>query len=263
MLGIMFFSRTSLILTAIFGIVPALHADFEAPSHGPGLDALNDLDGGKNWSLWIRSYVGHNDNVQFIPDTAVIAADNESFYLGLTLEGSYKLYSSGNWSASAALRVDQTFHFDSSGGAAAPDNFDLAVFQPALALNYTNGDWYGRASYSYRWEDASTPTIGVDSHIIGLMAGRKWSECLHSELAWTHGWEDYHSITGAKRDGDRDRVSLSLIHPGSDSTPRMILRYTYTHNDADSRFFTYSGHELLFRSEHALSDRLGLALEFS
>ncbi|MEP2775082.1 MAG: hypothetical protein ABJZ54_16920 [Luteolibacter sp.] len=254
--------RITFTLAAILGFAPAVHAEFEAPSHGPDLDALKNLDGEKDWTLWVRGYLGYNDNVQFIPDMATIAADNESFYLGLTAEGSYQLMQNGSWSAAAALRIDQTFHFDSSGGAAAPDNFDLTVFQPALALNYAEGGWYSRGSYSWRWEDASTPTIGLDTHILELMAGREWSDCLHTELAWTHGWEDYHSSPGATRDGDRDRISFSLIHPGSDGTPRMLLRYTYTHNDADSRFFTYSGHELMFRSEHGLADRLGLAFEF-
>lgn len=259
--GTMNLHHKACILALALGAAPSVQADFEGPGSDPFFDALAKQE--KDFSLWFRAYLGYNDNVQFVPDAAVIAADQESFYLGLSAAGSYRFMENGNWSAEAALRVDQTFHFEGSGGAIAPDNFDFTVVHPSLALNYADGDWYGRASYGFRWEDASTPSIGLDAHIVGFMVGRKWGECLHSELAWTHGWEDYHNASTAARDGERDRFSLSLISPAANSMPRMILRYTYTDNDADSRFFSYSGHELLFRSEHGLTERLGMALQFS
>ncbi|MDA1005414.1 MAG: outer membrane beta-barrel protein [Verrucomicrobia bacterium] len=240
-----------------------LRADFESPGIGPDFDALPGGDGARAWTFWVRGYVGYDDNVQFVPDGGVIGADQESGYFGITAEGAYRFMDNGSMDAGVAIRLDQTFHFDSSGGAVAPDQFDVMVVEPALYLNYRSDGWYGRATYSHRWEDADSAIVGVDSNNIGLMVGTELTGCLQTELSWVHEWDDFDGSGGGvtDRDGERDRVSLSLIQPGSATAPRMILRCSYLNNDADGSNFRYDGYEVMFRVESHLMDRVDGAVQ--
>ena len=249
----------------LLGLNAGLRADFESPGTGPDLNALIGGDGDRDWNFWVRTFVGYNDNVQLVPDGVFFSADQESGYVGLSAQGSYRLLNNGNINAGAAFRFDQTFHFESSRGAAAPDNFDLTVFEPLLYLNYTSDSWYGRLTYSYRWEDAKSTLLGVSSHNIGLMIGTEINPCLRGELSWTHGWDDFHTRGAgvAERDGERDKVSLSLIHQAADNAPRFILRYSYLDNDADGSNFRYDGYELAFRVETPLTNDLGVVAQVS
>lgn len=249
----------------MLGLGSGLRADFESPGPGPDLDALTGGDGDRTWAFWVRTFVGYNDNVQLVPDAGVIAAGQESGYFGVSAQGSYGFFNNGNFNAGTAIRFDQTFHFEGSGGVNAPDNFDLTVVEPALYLNYRNDDWYGRATYSYRWEDADTTAIGLSSHNLGLMIGKELNACFYTELAWTHGWDDFDApgVGVTERDGERDRVSLSLIRKADSYAPRMILRYSYLNNDADGSNFRYDGHELMFRVEVPLAENLALSAEVS
>lgn len=258
--------KTHFLITAglVFGLSSGLRADFEAPGPGPDLDVMTG-DSDRAWNFWVRTFVGYNDNVQLVPDAGVIPADQESGYFGLSAQGSYDFFSQGNFSAGAALRLDQTYHFDSSGGATAANNFDLTVVEPALYLNYRNDDWFARVTYSYRWEDADTTAIGLSSHNLGVKVGTELNDCLHAEFAWTHGWDDYDTpgVGVAERNGERDRISFSLIRPADSYAPRMILRYSYLNNDADGSNFRYDGHELMFRVEMPLTEKIAVAAQVS
>jgi hypothetical protein len=255
----------------------SLRADYEQPGVGPNLDALSGEDGGQAWDLWIRTYVGYDDNVQFVSDgNPFFAGDRESGYLGLTLEGVYRFMDQGNVDAGAALRVDKVYFMEGLDSVAGPgwvneaNNYDLSVVEPALYLNFRNEGgtipFYGRATYSFRWEETEESGIGGEGHNLGIMLGTEVSPCLHAELSYLHGWDDF-DINRAdpdnERDGERDRISFSLIQPGSESGPQIVLRYSYLSNDSDGKNFRYDGHELMFRVEGQVSERVGAAFQVS
>ncbi|MBT8043987.1 MAG: hypothetical protein KJO79_03470, partial [Verrucomicrobiae bacterium] len=130
-------------------------------------------------------------------------------------------------------------------------------------LNYGSGDWYGRASYSYRWEDAATPLIGVSSHNLGVMVGRKINPCLDLELSASHSWDEFHTpgVGIFERDGQRNKYSLSLIHQAYEHGTRYVLTYSYLDNDSDGSFFRYDGHQISARMEKPLTARIGLVVQ--
>ena len=234
-------------------------ADFEGPGNGPNYNTLIGGDSDKAWTFWLRTYVGYDDNVQFVPDGVFFGGEQESSYFGLTAQGAYRFYQSGNVEAGAAFRYDQTFYFEDSSGASSPDNFDFVAFEPAVYLSYTADEWYGRATYSYRWEEADTTLIGVSSHNLTLMAGKQINPCLSAEVSWTHGWDDFHTpgFGAAERDGDRDRFTLALGYRVSEKAPKLTFSYSYLDNDADGSLFSYDGHEFKFAIASPLADNIG------
>ena len=245
------------------GLGTFLQADYEAPGPGPDLNAASDREE-RPWTFALRTYVGYTDNVQILSDdNPFFSGSMESAYLGFTAEGSYRFWEEGNLDAGVAMRVDQTLHLKGANGSSddgkwtdEPNNFDLTVVEPALYLNYRCEEGavpvYGRLAYSFRWEDSRDTGIGLTTHNLGFLVGAEPCSDLHVELAYQHGWDDFDvSFTNpfSDRDAQRDRVSLSLIHPGSERVPRMILRYSYLNNDADGRNFEYDGSEVMFRVE--------------
>jgi hypothetical protein len=244
----------------VLGFGSVLQADVETPGPGPDYNTLIGGDSDKAWAFWLRTYVGHSDNVQLLPDFPLTSIDRDSGYLGVTAQGSYQFWENGNFTAGTAFRYDQTFHFESSGGATAPDKFDLTVFEPALYLNYTSGDCYGRVSYSYRWEDAETQLIGASSHNLGIMVGHEINPCLDLQIGWTHGWDEYHTRASGvfDRDAERDRYSASLVFQPHENGTRVIFSYAYLDNDADGSVFRYDGHEYTVRLQQPLTANIGM-----
>lgn len=241
------------------GMGSGLRADFESPGAGPDYNTLIGGSSDQAWSFWLRAYAGYNDNVQLVPDGVFFGGDQESSYLGITAQGAYRFLENGNVQAGALFRYDHTHHFEITSGASSPDNFDSTAFQPGVYLNYNADCWYGRAIYSYRWEDADTQLIGVSSHNLTLMAGTEINPCLKAEVSWTHGWDDFHTPGAGvnDRDGDRDRYTLSLVYRVSKKAPKLAFSYSYLDNDADGSFFRYDGHEFKFSIASPLADKIG------
>ncbi len=256
------------ILWAVVLIVSAQTAlaQYESPGLGPDINLIPAAENARPWKLWVRAFIGNDDNVQEIGRASTFVGDTSSGFTGLTVEGSYRLVDDTDWVVGAALRFDQLLYFDgpqdpAPAGFYATDanDFNFTIINPAVFVGrrFELGPVpvTARVVYDFRSEQAETEGGWFQTLAGGL--GAQLTDDWSLDLLYAHGWDD-HGVTYAfnhvnnDRDGQRDSLTLSTSYRFNQKRSLLTLAYAVMRNDSDGMNFLYEGQSINLRLQSVL-----------
>lgn len=249
-------------------------AQYESPGLGPDI-RLSPMAGAERpWKLYVRTFAGHDDNVQQIGNATFFSGENGSDFLGLTVEGSaWRVLDA--WIAGVALRFDQLIYLEGKqstppAGTFATDanDFNFTLWNPAVFVGYQFKNaplpLLAKVVYDYRSEAAETEGGWFQTLAAGLEA--QLARSLTADLTYAHGWDD-HAVTYMfqhnlnDRDAQRDSVNLKLAYLFNRDRTRLSLGYGVLKNDSDGPNFAYEGQSVNLRLESVLTGPIFGAVE--
>ncbi|MEQ1750302.1 MAG: hypothetical protein ABL974_12820 [Prosthecobacter sp.] len=250
-------------------------AQYESPGLGPDIYLRPAAENARPWKLWLRAFIGNDDNVQEIGRASTFVGDSSSGFIGLTVEGSYKLVDDSDWVVGAALRFDQLIYLDGPQDASPPgfyatdaDDFNYTIIDPAVfvARRFDVGPVpvTARVVYNHRYETAETEGGTFQTLAGGL--GAKLTEAWNVDLLYAHGWDDHGVIyafnhVNNDRDGQRDSVTLSTSYLFNQKRTLLTLAYAVMRNDSDGMNFLYEGQSINLRLLTVLSGPFAAAVQ--
>lgn len=248
-------------------------ADFESPSAGPEPEA--GLPEMRPWDASIRLFVGHNDNVPLAPDATFFSGERESAFGGISLDATYRLVQSADWTAGVALTLDRLAYSETGTPNPAydpPEQYDLIALNPSLfALRHfrlANGmPAQVGISYGFRREWLPVHAGGLKSHDLKLKAAVNPRPDLTLGASYTYGRDDFEvefpDPTLDDRDATRHAFGLSATYYWDDRLRSVSVSYTRAVNNADGSNFEYDANIFTGRFESHLYGPLWLGLEVS
>jgi hypothetical protein len=268
----MIFKRSLVIAASLLGISPAM-ADFESPpaSSTPAPQSLS----ARPWDLSIRGSLGHNDNVQLVPDVTTYPAggSTRASYFALQGSGAYRLYQTPTLVTGATLSFSSLWHEDKmqTPGMKFSD-YNFYNVNPGVYATYRFRLGYRPAtltgSYDYLKEDGHNEALhalGLTSHTLKLAGSVQLDSTLSLNASLAQGWDNF-EVTFPdpaldNRDGSRTALDLGVRYWMSGGRHNLSAGIGYVNNNAKGRNFDYDGYNARFRFETAVLRPVWLAAE--
>lgn len=244
-------------------------ADFESPSSGATMQS--DSDGGRPWDLSIRAFIGHNNNVQLVPDTTFFTGGNESVYTGVTIKGAYRIIEDREWTVGFTGQLEQLFYLNNdAGGGGRINDYNLFTLTPGVFV-VRRYELFGlpastQASYQFRFEEGKdVAAIGLESHTITTITAVMVQPDLQVTVTSVYGWDDFDVTFPAPglndRDADRRAISVAGKYWWDERRRNVSLTYTVAENDSEGQNFDYDSEGINARFETHVQGPLWMAIE--
>lgn len=256
-------------------LTASAQSSYESPGLGPDIQFTVPSKDARPWRLWMRAFIGYDDNVQDIGNASFFSGDTSSGFLGVTIEGSYQVLNTETWIAGLALRFDQLYYLDSAQDAPpAPfyatdaNDFNVTIWNPAIFLGYRfqNAPFPIVAKVVYDYRNEASETEGGEFYTLAAGVGMQPMDNVTVDVTYKHGWDDHGVIYAFApllndRDGERDMVDISAAYTFNQKRSRLILAYAYMRNDSDGPNFAYDGNGVTLRLESLLVGSLFGAIQ--
>lgn len=139
-------------------LTSAAWAQFESPGSIYAAADAKPRPDARPWNLLIRTFFGHMDDVQTVPDSTFFVGDSDDSYMGVTVKGAYRLIQNQQWTAGVSGQFDHLMHLeDTTGGGGTSQDYDLTTASPGVFVAY-NHELFNipatqRFSYGFRHGD--------------------------------------------------------------------------------------------------------------
>lgn len=251
-------------------VVPA-GADYEVPSAPAPSSGLGDA--ARPWDLSTRAFIGHNDNVNLVPETTFFVGETDSLYTGLTVDGEYRYQVNEQLTIRPRMRFDQLWHKETQPMTPGPNDdaneYDLTVLHPSVTAEYSfqlaNRPSTFNAGYDFRSEDAPISAIGLKSHALRAKMATMVCPDLELSAGYAHAADDY-SVTFPDpdlndRDAKRNIVTAGGKYWSNQRLSSIGLTYQFTDSDSEGSNFQYFSNGIIGRVESQLIGPLFGALQ--
>lgn len=254
---------------------PSALADFEAPSASPPPSASSPSQ--RPWDLSVRFAVGHNNNVQLVPDVTTFPADGKTAanYFLSQANGVYRFYNSDKVTSGLTLGVSSLWHEDKLQSVSQNwkfDDYDFYTFNPGIYSSYRHSLSGNPAaltfSYSYLKEDGHNEdlaALGLSSHNIVVAESIALNRDLVLTATLSLGWDDFEVRFPANptmnRDGNRSGIDVGVRYWMGEGLHNVSANIGYINNDAKGADFKYDGYNLRLRFESGALQPVWLAAE--
>jgi hypothetical protein len=256
-----------------FTFSQATLADFESPAGGSYISAYPAQ--ARPWDLSIRASLGHNDNVQLVPDATTFptgpGARFDASYTALQLNGGYRFVNTATHTLGFAMSAEGLWYENTNQTPVwEMSDYNISTANPALY-----GTWrflaLGRpasltASYDFRWEEGqNVHAIGLHGHTLKLDGGVFVQPNVRLSATYSLSDNDY-GVTFPtpslnSRDAIRNAIDLGMRVWFDNGLRNVSLGLFYVDNDAEGSNFAYDGGGLRGRFETQLVGPVWLALD--
>ncbi|OIO71560.1 MAG: hypothetical protein AUJ57_07070 [Zetaproteobacteria bacterium CG1_02_53_45] len=230
------------------------------------------------WDLSIRTSVGHNDNVQLVPNitTFPVGGSKSANYFSLQVDGKYRFYQSNQWEAGVTLAATSLWYENKLQTITPPqwkfNDYNFGNYNPGVYTTYLfqAADMPASitASYDFYNENGhnnNLGALGLSSHNFHLSGSIRPLDNLQLTLSLLRGVDNFQVTFPDPALDDRDGVRT-----GIDLGARMWLDHGrhnvsvglgYLDNKAKGSNFDYKGYNSKARFETGLLNPVWLAAE--
>ena len=268
----MIIKRSLVIAASLLGVSPAM-AEFESPpaSSIPSLESLS----AKPWDLSIRGSLGHNDNVQLVPNVSTYppGGSTSANYFSLQGNGAYRFYQSPTLVTGATLSFSSLWHEDKMQ---TPDwnfsDYNFYNVNPGVYATYRfrlgNRPATLTGSYDYLTEDGHNEelhALGLTSHTLKIAGSVQLDRNFSISASLAHGRDSFEvefpDPALDSRDANRTALDLGMRYWLGGGRHNLSAGIGYVNNNAKGRNFDYDGYNLRARFETGVLHPVWLAAE--
>ncbi|MCB1591401.1 MAG: hypothetical protein KDI90_03005 [Alphaproteobacteria bacterium] len=240
------------------------YAEFESQASVP--KTSGDPFNSRLWEASVRTYFGHNDNVQLTPDRSPFYSGDEtkSAFFGATFNGLVIVPLSDSLTVGAALKLNTISYLDEMPPALVANNgefrdYNMVNVDPSVFTRYSF-DALGMPAnvgltYSFHQEKAkNVEAVDLESHTFTIDGKVMVRQDTQLGLVYSHSNNEFGvvfpGVPASNRDSKYNAVTLSAQHWFSGRRRSVSAGVTFANNDAEGRDWDYHGYTVngAFRS---------------